>query len=169
MHLAPVPAVAGEIAADLLAMLLDHVLQLARDVQAVVGEAHDLRHRVGAQQMLDGRLQMLPQRPIAADAAHGALGVGVIGNVGAVPLRLRPARRVREIVGNGEDSRCVPLTQPMVGISPSTSRSGCSDPVRPLDVVGLHPAADRLIDCRDTSPWRCWSARWLRPRSVHVR
>ena len=78
------------------------LLQLVRDGDAVVGEAHDVRRRIGAQQVLDRRLQMLPHPSIAADAAHGALGVGMIGDVGAVPLRLGPARRVREIVGNGE-------------------------------------------------------------------
>ena len=78
------------------------LLQLVRRWRCVVGEAHDLRRRIGAQQVLDRRHQMLPHPSIAADAAHRALGVGMIGDVDVVPLRLGPARLMREIVGDGE-------------------------------------------------------------------
>ena len=93
-HFGPVSPVPREVGFDLFAVLRQHLLQLVHDGDAVVGEAHDVWHWIGAQQVLDRRLQMLPHPSIAADAAHRRFGVGMVGDVDIVPLRLRPPRLI---------------------------------------------------------------------------
>ncbi len=46
-HIAPIPPVLREVVANLFAVPLDHYLQLVHDDDAVVGEADDLRRRIG--------------------------------------------------------------------------------------------------------------------------
>ena len=72
-------------------------------------------------------------------------GVGVVGNNAAVPLCLRPARRVREIVGNGEG--VVRPFDPADGWDIAQHIAvGVLDPVRPLDVVDVDPVDNRPIE-----------------------
>src|SRR5262249_59691747 len=85
------------------------------------------------------------QPSVAADAAHGTLGVGVIGNNGTVPLCLRPACGVRQVVRDGE--AVVRSFDPADGRNvPQNVAVGVLDPERALDVVRLYGAADRLVE-----------------------
>ena len=162
-QIAPLPAVGCQLCADLGLVLSDQGVQLVGKRERMVEGTDVIARRVSLQQMHDRRHHVLSHAAIAADPAHRADRIGMIGNDDTVALGCRPTGLMLKIVRHGDGGRHGSGDGAGRGYGDGGDVGAAADPAdrgdvaervatgmpvpeRPRDVVRLHCPDDRLVE-----------------------